>query len=450
MLKELLKPEIQELIEKHKWYELKDALTSWPAAEIADLLLDVEKHDKVLIFRVLPRDIAADVFSYLELEQRDTFLLDLTDFETRQLLTDLAPDDRTDLFEELPAKATRRLMNLLSPEDLKEAKQLLGYPEDSVGRAMTPDFVAVKSNWSVKRAIEHIRKFGKDSETIYRIYVTGKHGKLLDDILLRNLIIADPEQTVADLMDHNVISLSAFDDQEEAVKIFDRYDLFAVPVVDSQGVLVGIVTFDDVLDISEEEATEDFQKISGISPVDQSYLSASHFKLWRKRLPSISIMLVVNLFTVLMLSKFNHILDAQTALTFFISLIIGTAGNSGTQSATLIIRSITIEEVEFGDIIKIFFKEIFVGIMMGIILAILAFLVAIIVIDSSNIKVAYVVAISVMALVVWGCVLGGTLPLIISRIGIDPAIISSPLITTLIDFSGSLVYMLIAIWILNV
>lgn len=448
MLKELLKPEIQELIEKHKWFELKDALASWPAAEIADLLFDVEKHDKVLIFRILPRDIAAEVFSYFENEERDEFLLDLTDYEARQLITDLAPDDRTDLFEELPAKATKRLMNLLSAEDLKEVKQLLGYPEDSVGRAMTPDFVAVKAGWSVKRALDHIRKFGKDSETIYRIYVTGKGGVLLDDILLRNLIIASPDQTVADLMDENVISLSAFDDQEEAVKIFEKYDLFAVPVVDSQGVLVGIVTFDDVLDISEEEATEDFQKISGISPVDQTYLNASAFKLWRKRLPSISVMLVVNLFTALMLSKFHHVLNAETALTFFITLIIGTAGNSGTQSATLIIRSITVEEVEFSDIMKILWKEIFVGLMMGIVLSIMAFLIASIV-DSSNIKVAYVVAVSVMSLVVWGCVLGGTLPLIISRIGIDPAVISSPLITTLIDISGSMVYMLIAIWILS-
>lgn len=448
MLKELLKPEIQDLIEKHNWFELKAALASWPAAEIADLLFDVEKHDKVLIFRILPRDIAAEVFSYFENEERDEFLLDLTDYEARQLLTDLAPDDRTDLFEELPAKATKRLMNLLSAEDLKEVKQLLGYPEDSVGRAMTPDFVAVKPGWSVKRALDHIRKFGKDSETIYRIYVTGKGGVLLDDILLRNLIIASPEQTVADLMDENVISLSAFDDQEEAVKIFEKYDLFAVPVVDSQGVLVGIVTFDDVLDISAEEATEDFQKISGISPVDQTYLNASAFKLWRKRIPSISLMLVVNLFTALLLSKFHDVLDAETALTFFITLIIGTAGNSGTQSATLIIRSITIEEVEFSDILTIFGKEIFVGIMMGIVLSIMAFLIASIV-DSSNIKVAYVVAISVMSLVVWGCVLGGTLPLIISKLGIDPAVISSPLITTLVDISGSMVYMLIAIWVLN-
>lgn len=448
MLKELLLPEIQELIEEHKWFELKDALTTWPAPEIAELLLEVEKTDRVLIFRVLPREIAAEVFSYLDQDQRDTLLEDLTDLETRQLLTDLAPDDRTDLFEELPAKATKRLMNMLNPDDLKEAKRLLGYPEESVGRAMTPDFVAIKSNWTVKKAIDHIRKFGKDSETIYRIYVTGKSGKLLDDILLRNLIIANPTQLVSELMDHTVVSLSAFDDQEEAVKTFEKYDLFAVPVVDSQGVLVGIVTFDDVLDISEEEATEDFQKISGINPVEQTYLNASVFKLWRKRFPSISIMLIVNLFTALVLSEYHHVLNAETALTFFIPLIIGTAGNSGTQSATLIIRSLTIGEVEFADIMKIFGKEIVVGITMGLVLGLMSYLIGIIV-DYENTKVAMIVGLSVVSLVLWACIAGGTLPLIISRIGIDPALISSPLITTLIDVTGSLVYMLIAIWILQ-
>ena len=221
-----------------------------------------------------------------------------------------------------------------------------------------------------------------------------------------------------------------------------------MPVVDSQGVLVGIVTFDDVLDISEEEATEDFQKISGINPVEQTYLSASVFKLWSKRFPSISVMLIINLFTALVLSKFHYVLNAETALTFFIPLIIGTAGNSGTQSATLIIRSYTVGEVEFSDIFRIFGKEIVVGIFMGIVLGIMAYIIGIIV-DHENAKVALIVSLSVVSLVIWACIAGGTLPLIISKLGIDPALVSSPLITTLIDVTGSLVYMLLAIWILQ-
>ena len=268
MLKELLRPEIHDLIENRRWSELKDVLASWPIPEVAELILDLEKADRVILFRLIPREISADVFAYMDQEQRNNLLFDLTDRETRELLSDLSPDDRTELLEELPAKVTRTMLNLLNHEDLREARELLGYPEESIGRKMTPDFVAVRPDWTIKEALEHIRKFGKDSETIYRIYITDKNGKLLDDILLRNIIIADSEKLVESLMDHTVISVSAFDDQELAVRVMEKYDLFAVPVTDSNGMLVGIVTFDDMYDISEEEATEDFQKIGGMTPVE--------------------------------------------------------------------------------------------------------------------------------------------------------------------------------------
>lgn len=448
MLKELLKPEIHELIYTRNWIDLKDILSSWPAPEIVDLFLDVEKTDRVLIFRALPREIAAEVFSYLDGEQKDVFLMDLTDQETRNLLADLPPDDRTELLEELPAKVTRNLMALLSPEDLKEARELLGYPEESVGRRMTPDFVAVRSYWTIHKALHHIRKFGKDSETINRIYVTDKSGKLLDDIKLRSVILSDEDVSISDLMDYNVVSLSAFDDQEKAVKMLEKYDLLAIPVVDSMGILVGIVTFDDVMDISEEETTEDFQKIGGMNPVEQSYHSAGVWKLWSKRIPWLIALLFANFLTVQAIDHFDYVYAQIVALALFPTMLIGTAGNSGTQSATLIIRSIAVEGLNFDRWLTVLKKELLVGLLLGITLGILAFFRGLLVEDPGH-KIAIVVGISMLVMVLWANIVGGLLPLILNRMKFDPAVISSPFMATLIDFTGMIIYFNLSIWILG-
>lgn len=448
MLKELLQPEIKELIDNRNWLDLKDILQYWPAPEIADLLLNIEKHDRVLLFRALPRDISAEVFAHLDNDQRDSLLYDLSDGETRELLEDLSPDDRTDLLEELPGKVTRRLLNMLNPEDLKEARQLLGYPEDSVGRQMTPDFVAVKKDWTVKKAIDHIRKFGKDKETIYRIYVTGKGGILLDDILLKDIMIATDEKRISELMDDQVVALSAFEDQEEAVIMMEKYDLFALPVIDSQGVLVGIVTFDDVMDISAEEATEDFQKISGINPVDQSYISASTFKLWGKRFPWLFGLLVTNFFTAGLIMQYEEVLGKFLILSAFIPVLIGTAGNSGTQSSTLIIRSLATQELAIGDWWKVLKKELTVGFFLGLILSIISFgggLLA----GEGNVAVSLVLCFSMITVIIWANIVGSLLPLIIEKLKFDPAVISSPFIATVIDLTGIFIYFSIAMTILD-
>ena len=449
MLKELLKPEIYELIEKHNWSELKDVLSSWASPEISDLLLDLDKSDRVLLYRILPRSIAADVISFLEPDQQDSLIRDLTDHETRNLLADLSPDDRTELLEELPAKVTRRLMNLLSPEDLKEARQLLGYPEDSIGRQMTPDFVAVRPEWTIKRALEHIRKFGKDSETIYRIYVTDSDGKLIDDILLRNFILADESGSVSNLMDYNVISVSAFDDQEEAVRTLEKYDISALPVVDSTGLLVGIVTFDDVFDISEEEATEDFQKIGAVNPIEQSYFSASSWKLMSKRLPWLLILLITNFVTASVISVYSDVISMVVALTFFIPMLNGTGGNTGIQASTLTVRSLALGEINYKNMFKIIRKELFIGLLLGVILGALAFFRGYF--DSKGgWNLAIVICFTMFALVQWANFLGVVLPIIFSKIHIDPAVISSPFIATLIDVSGILIYFNLARWIFGI
>jgi magnesium transporter len=448
MLKELLKPEIYELINTRNWTDLREILSSWPPPEIVDLFLDVDKTERVLIFRALPRDIAAEVFSYLDGDQKDAFLMDLTDQETRNLLADLPPDDRTELLEELPAKVTQRLMTLLEPDDLREARELLGYPEESVGRRMTPDFVAVRSYWTIHKALHHIRKFGKDSETINRVYVTDKSGNLLDDIKLRSVILAEEDASISDLMDYNVVSLSAFDDQEKAVKMLEKYDLLAIPVVDSMGILVGIVTFDDVMDISAEEITEDFQKIGGMNPVEQSYQSAGIFKLWSKRVPWLIGLLFANFLTVQAIDHFDWVYVQMVALALFPTMLIGTAGNSGTQSATLIIRSIAVEGLSFDNWLAVFKKEIVVGLMLGITLGAIAFVRGYLIDDPGH-KIAIIVGLSMVVMVTWANVVGGLLPLILNKMKFDPAVISSPFMATLIDFSGMLIYFNLAIWILK-
>ena len=399
-----------------------------------------------MLFR--SRNLSTEVFSYLEYEEQDDLLISLTDQETKVILASMTPDDRTALLEELPAKATRRLMNLLNPEDLKEARELLGYPEDSIGRLMTPDFVAVNADWKISQALSHIRKFGKDSETIYRIYVTDK-GKLLDDIMLKYIILADENELISNLMDYNVISVSAFDDQEEAVKIMEKYDISALPVVDSDGALVGIVTFDDIMDISSEEATEDFQKISGINPVDQTYSSATVWRLIWKRLPWLIGLLLANSITTSVLSMYSYAIQSVFVLTFFIPMLIGTGGNTGTQSSTLIIRSIAVGDVELRDWLKVLLKELSVGFLLGIALGIVAFLRGLIE-GSGSIDIAFVVCFAMFIVVLWANLVGALLPLLIAKFGHDPAVISSPFIATFTDVTGMFIYFNIARLLLHI
>ncbi len=448
MLKELLKPEIQELIEHRKWTDLKITLSDWPAPEIADLLLDLEKSDRVLVFRALPRDISSEVFSYLAYEQRDSLLFDLTDDETKALLTDLSPDDRTDVLEELPAKVTKRLLMLLSPDDLKEARDLLGYPETSIGREMTPDFVAIRKDWTVDDAIAHIRLFGKDSETINRIYVVDDDGMLLDDILLRYIILAQKDELVEHLMDYNVISISAFDDQEKAVRIMEKYDISVLPVVDSEGHLVGIVTFDDIMDISQEENTEDFHKISAINPVESGYLYASIWRLCVKRFPWLFLLMFASSLTSGLISLYNNVIQSFIALTFFLPMLIGTAGNTGTQSATLIVRALAIDEVQLKDWFKVFMKELFIGLILGAVLGSFTYLRGYLQ-GHHEFNLALIIGVSMTLLVLWANLLGALLPLLLKRLKLDPAVVSSPFIATLIDATGILIYFHVAMFVLE-
>jgi len=452
MLKDLLKPEIKNFIQEKKWGALKEVLPNWPPAEVADLIKVLDRPDRVLLFRSLPRQFAAKVFAELEPMEQDVLLKDLTAQETARLLADLSPDDRTALFEELPSQVTRRLFELLTPEDLKEVKQLLGYPEESVGRLMTPDYVAVRPNWTVGKALEHIRKTGKNSETINRIYVTDEEGKLLDDVKLQEFILADPSTPVERLMNYSFVSISAFEDQEQAVKMIKKYNLSALPVVDSEGILLGIVTFDDLMDVADEEVTEDFQKIAAISGEKEhgdffgNILKAPLSLLYRKRVGWLVFLVFMNIFSGGAAAIFEKTIARYIVLIFFLPLLIDSGGNAGSQAATLMVRALALGDVKLSDWVRLLGKEFAVAGLLG---ATMGAAVLILGIFRGGPEIAIIVALSMLLIVIVGSIIGMSLPFIFTRLGRDPATASGPLITSICDITGILIYFSIATWLLS-
>ncbi len=446
MLKNLLMPEIRELLARRDLAELRRSLVVWPAPEIADLILDLEETERALVFRSLPRDLMSRVFSHLDFIQQDELLKALSDEEARHLLADLKPDDRTAFLEELPGRMTQRLLNLLSPEDLRETRQLLGYPEESVGRLMTPDYVAIRPEWTVGQALEHIRHHGKDSETITMVYVTDRSWRLLDAFKLRKLILADPKQKVQDLMDYSFESLSPLDDQEQAVRMIKRYDLFALPVIDSEGILLGIVTADDVLDVAEEEATEDFHKTAAVAPLEANYRGTGIRHLVQKRIGWLLALVVVNLASSGVIAAYEEMLTAAIALAFFIPLLIDSGGNTGAQSATLIVRALATGDIRLGQWRDSILKELATGAVLGVLLGAAS---GVLGVFRGGWEIGLVVGLAMCAIVVAANLIGMVLPFILTRLKLDPAVASSPLITSIVDAAGLLIYFFIASLILS-
>jgi magnesium transporter len=448
--------EVRTLIEEKRWKGLAGREIDWPstrliAPELVDILLSLGKPDRVLLFRALPRGIASEVFSYLEGESRDTLLRELTDQETRVLLADLNPDDRTELLGELPGQVTQRLLNLLGPEDLKEARRLLGYPDESVGRLMTPDYLAVKPEWTVLRALEHIRIRGHESETADVIYVVDDGWRLIDDMPLRRLVMADPNKTVRDVMDDAFVSLRATDDREEAVRKMQRYNRVALPVVDVDGVLLGIVTVDDVMDVAEEEATEDFHRVGGVMPLGMSYWQAGVWILYRSRIVWLAALVIVNLVSSGIIAAYEEALEALVALAFFIPLIIDTGGNVGAQSATMMIRGISTGDIRLNQWAKVFLKEAGLGLIIGASLGAMGFLLGFWRGGPEiGMQLGLIVLLTMIAMLVLTNLVGMILPFILTRLKLDPAVASGPLITSIADAVGLIVYFSIATAILGV
>ena len=455
MLKNLLGPEIEEVIKEKDYIGLKEAISVWEPPEVTDLLLSLPEEDQPILFRLLSRQKAADVFTLLHAEQQEQLLKNLTNDHIRTLLDELDPDDRTRLFEELPAQITQQLMTLLSPEDLREARKLLGYPEDSIGRLMTPDFVAIRPEWEVSLALDHIRKYGRDAETINVIYVVDNKGKLIDDLRLRTLILAHPGKTVDSVMDHHFVALSAYDDQEVAARAMQNYDRVALPVTDSEGVLLGIVTVDDIIDVIEEEATEDMHKIGGLEAIDTPYLTTPFPMLVKKRARWLVVLFLGEMLTAAAMGYFEKEIARAVVLALFVPLIISSGGNSGSQAATLIIRAMAVGEIALRDWWRVMHRELFSGLALGAILGSIGFLRIAIwqkLFDLYGVHwllVAETVALALVGVVMWGTLSGSMLPFILRRLGADPAASSAPFVATLVDVTGLLIYFTVAGFILS-
>jgi magnesium transporter len=454
LISQLIKPEIIELFQNRRFSDLKEILIDWSPADIADLIVSLEEDEQVLLFRLLPKELAADVFEYLDYDTQISFIRMMSKESIAEILNEMSPDDRTALFEEMPSNVVKQMIAHLSAEEKKITIQLLGYPENSVGRLMTPDYVAVNEDWTVQQTMEHIRQFGKNSETLNVIYVVNQKGLLIDDIKIRDFLISPLETKVTDLMDGNYIYLSVNDDQEVAIEVFKKYDRVALPVIDGAGVLIGIVTIDDILDIAEEEATEDIHKSAAIQALEDSYSSTSIFQMIKKRAGWLSILFVSEMFTATAMGFFEHEISKAIVLALFVPLIISSGGNSGSQASTLIIRALALSELKLKDWFYVFRRELLSGLILGIILAAIGFLRIFVWQETANtyggswFLVALTVCFSLVGVVTWGSLMGSMLPFILKKLGFDPATSSAPFVATLVDVTGIIIYFTAANFIL--
>ncbi|MGM0366725.1 MAG: magnesium transporter [Actinomycetota bacterium] len=434
--------EVRSLVENKEWKHVKNLLSELPPSKIIEIMEGFDLQTQLLILRLLARNNAAEVFSKLGPDRQESILKTMNNNQIKQVITELSPDDRTEVFGDLPGKLTQKLLNILPLEERREALALLGYPEDSVGRLMTPDYVAVRSYWKVGRALEHIRERGKDAETIDIVYVTGDNWQLLDSLAIRKFILADPEHTVESIMDYTFVAITVYEDQEQAVKKMSEFDLVALPVIDSDNILLGIVTIDDILDVLEEETTEDFHKGAAIAPVGIQYTTASPWTLYVKRITWLSILLLAGFISSTIISRFEATLNSVIALTFFIPILIGSGGNTATQSATLIIRAISTGDLTLRKWFRVAKKEIITGLLLGVSLGVLLFLRSLLFKDGFSLGLT--LGLSTISVVLLANLVGALLPIILTKMRLDPAVISSPLLTTLIDAAGLLIYFSIA------
>ena len=432
----------QDLIQEKKWKELKYQLFEIDPVDIAEAIEDLQEDDDIILFRLLPPDQAKTTFQLLSYDKQERIIdgLAANVHKITSLLNDLDPDDRTALFEELPGEVSQRLIQLLPAEERRIATRLLGYPEDSIGRLMTPEFVAIKHYYTVAQALEHIRKFGHDSETLNVVYVVDDNWKLVDDLRIKEIILAKPEQKIEELMDHRFIALNAFGDQEKGLQEFKNYDRVALPVINTEGVLIGIVTFDDVMDVAEEESTEDFHRFGSFQDAVVNPLKAKVTLLYKKRIFWLTVLVFMNVFSGAAIAYFEDFIQSAVSLLFFLPLLIGSSGNAGAQSATLMIRSLAIGDVVVKDWYKLLSKELLVSFLLGITMAIGVALVA----SFRAPDIIFVVASTMVLTVMAGSMIGLLLPFIFTLLNKDPAAASAPLITSIADITGVLIYFSIA------
>jgi len=445
-----LKPEYEELIAKKDWESLRVALEDLDPADIAEVLEDLPPQDSGVIFRILPRERAATAFEYLPVDQQAGLVSTLSSDSLVKVLNEMAPDDRTRLFEELPAEVTKRALQQLNPEQLRVARALLGYPDESAGRFMTPEYLSVTPGMTAAQALDRVRTHGKTAETLNVIYVVDDHGVLLADLRLAEVVMAPPDTRVGDLPTRGLVALTATQGREEVVQTFEKYDRVALPVTDSGGVLVGIITVDDVLDAAEQEATEDIQRLGGMEALDAPYMEIGFFEMVKKRGGWLSVLLVGEMLTTTAMSYFEDEIARAVVLALFIPLIISSGGNSGSQATSLIIRALAVREIELKDWWRVLLRELRSGLALGVLLAVIGF--ARIMLWPSRdtlygphyLLIACTVACSLIGVVLFGACAGAMLPFALRRLGFDPATASAPFVATLVDVTGLVIYFTVA------
>jgi magnesium transporter len=455
----LLEPEVLELIRAGHYADLRDALHAVPPVDVADILAEIEPDDAAIAFRFLPRDDAGVVFSYLPQEKQEQLIKRLGDKGAVRIIEAMDPDDRVRLLDELPAEVAAALVASLAPDDRKETQAILGYPPLSVGRLMTPDYVRIRPEWTVARALEHIRKYGRDAETINVVYVIDDQSVLIDDLRLRQLIMAEPDATVESLMNRQFVTLKADQPRDEAVMLLQKYDRVALPVVDSRGALLGIVTHDDLADVAQEIATQQIQNIGAVQALEEPFIQTSVFSLFKKRAPWLALLFMSELLTSNAIAFFEDEIQRAAILAAFIPAIISSGGNSGSQASTLVIRALGLREIEISDWWRVLRRELIVGAMLGLLVG----LIGIIRINlfgamgwfrdpsvmDHYVILGWTIGITLLCVVLWGSIMGAMLPFLLKRLGFDPAGSSTPFVATLVDVTGIVIYFSAALLILR-
>jgi magnesium transporter len=447
--------DVEAAIHTHDFVRMRDILKNWPAADIAGLIKTLDNEDQAIVFRILPRKTAALAFEFLDLPDQERLLKAMAGEEVAAILNSMSPDERTMLLEELPAPATKHLLELLAPEQLKVACTLLGYPPGSIGRLMTPDYIAVRENWSIQEVLDYIRTHGHDSETLTMIYVVDDQGRLIDDIRIRNVLLAPLSNHVSDLMDNRFVALTATDQQETAISIFKENDRKALPVTDTSGILIGIVTIDDVLNVAEAAATREIQKIGGSEAFDEPYMKIAFLSMIKKRAGWLIILFLSEMLTATAMGFFETEIQRAVVLALFVPLIISSGGNSGSQASTLVIRALALGEVRLSDWWRVARREVLAGLSLGTILGTIGFLrITIWSLFSTMygphwILIALTVGLALIGIVLWGTISGSMLPMILRRLGCDPATSSAPFVATLVDVTGLVIYFTVAMIVLR-
>lgn len=445
-----------DLLENKRFSELRSLLEEQNPADINDVIDELSDEKSVLIYRLLPKELAAEVFVEMDSDKQEYLINIFSDSQLKDVLDELYYDDTADIIEEMPANVVKRILKVASPDVRKAVNELLKYPEDSAGSIMTTEFVRLRKSYTVEESLEIIRNVGVNKETIYTCYVTDDKNHLIGIVTAKDLLLSERNEIIADIMEDNVISVNTLADTESIALMFGKYDFLALPVVDNEDRLVGIITVDDAIDVMQEETEEDFSKISAITPNDTEYLKTSVFKLWASRIPWLMILMISATFTGMIISKFESALAVLPILTAFIPMLMGTGGNAGSQASVTVIRGISLGQVEFRDFFRVLWKECRVSLLCGIVLGVAA-VGKVMLVDNFLMKnpevtifVALVVGITLFATIVSAKIIGCALPLLAKKIGLDPAVMASPLITTLIDTVSLLVYFYFATIILNI